>query len=92
MGVLKVNWENKALRDIIKMLIEEDMRHSELFNKLYDLGITVDIDGSGYNILEALGSNMEYLAENIEGVRDGYYTLNEFVDGMLESIENKYTN
>lgn len=87
-----MNWENKALRDIIEMLFEEDVRHSELFNKLYDLDITVDIDGSGYKVLEALGSNMEYLSEDIEGVREGHSSLNEFVDRMLESIENKYTN
>jgi len=87
-----MNWENKALRDIIEMLFEEDVRHSELFNKLYDLDITVDIDGSGYKILKTLGSNMEYLEEAIEGVQDGHFTLNEFVDRVLESIENKYTN
>lgn len=76
------NWEKYVLRDLIKLIVEEEEKRTEMVNQLKDLGISVGENGTGRIALERIFHNTEKGAINCE---DANWWLN-----IIEFIQPKY--
>lgn len=76
------NWEKYILRDLIKLIVEEEEKRTEMVRQLDDLGISVDRNGTGRVALERIFQNTEKGAINCE---DANWWLN-----AIEFIQPKY--
>lgn len=91
-----MNWERKALEEIILLLVQKDAEYGEWTNKLRHLGVEVDKDSTSYEVLKAITEDDEwiYFLEDLEYVQQGHedYSKEEFVDMCLKAIQKKMTN
>lgn len=86
-----MTWESKALERIIVLLAEEDRNWNEFYSALDKLGVQIDKNGIGYDVLREI-TEMDYLSENLDGFQSGFTTKEDFIKWVLEGIELKFTN
>lgn len=87
-----MSWERKALESIISMLIDEDKKHDEVFNKLYELGVTIDIDGEAYSVLLKALEGWEAMSDNLEYATTSTEDKEMFIERALEQLETNYSS
>lgn len=82
-----MNWERKALEHIIASLVDQDTKFSDFTETLKGLGIQLNLDGTAYEILRGL-TGWQFLAENIEAVKVGELSKEDFVEACFKYIES----
>lgn len=86
-----MNWERKALIDIINLLVEDEKKRTNLLYKLEELRISVDIEQGSYYILQAIASeSWEYFFEDFDEVVNGGYSQEEFSSVAMDFIKKRY--
>lgn len=84
-----MNWERKALEHIIASLVDQAIKFSDFAEKLKGLGIQLNLDGTAYEILRGL-TGWQFLADNIEAVKVGEISKEDFVEACLEYMEARF--
>jgi hypothetical protein len=67
-------------------LTDQDIKFSDFTEKLKGLGIQLNLDGTAYEILRGL-TGWQFLAENIEAVKVGELSKEDFVEACFKYIE-----
>ncbi|TDL95551.1 hypothetical protein [Macrococcus carouselicus] len=102
-GGLKVmNWEKRAIDEIIKLLIEHTHETSQLYDRLSKLEIEINLEGSANLILHRLCPDIPYLSEGIEVVENECFVNDnkidihsekwkDFISLIREYLEKRYS-
>lgn len=89
-GANVMNWEREVLKEMIGLLIDKTTEWSSLYDKLYVLGIDLNIESQGYDVLREL-TGWEFLSENLEAYTDNTedITKEDLIEWCMEHIKEK---
>ncbi len=77
------------MEHIIASLVDQDIKFTDFAEKLKGLGIQSNLDGTAYEILRGL-TGWQFLAENIEAVKVGEISKEDFIEACFEHIESRF--
>lgn len=84
-----MSWERAALEQAIRLLVKSDQEHGNLYKRLSELGIELNIDGTGYKILDEL-AEFKFLSENLDALEENAMTEEEFLKFYMNELKESY--